>query len=164
MTLSTKEQAVQLIDSAFEAAMNDQHAGFAWELFWEFGIHSKLQDYNVKLLSEALKVDNGKGFDIAKMIDCESSEVLDAIKERKTVLMKQHGIKQVKFAAYRDRIVTFFKDHRDIDFDSLDEEGAKLALRTEDIMGSSYGIYDALGITHMQYKYLHQRGGVQLKN
>ena len=51
MTLSKQEQIVQVIDSAFEAALKDQHSGFAWELFWEYGVISKLQDYNFKLMS-----------------------------------------------------------------------------------------------------------------
>lgn len=164
MTLSKKEQTVQVIDSAFEAAMNNHHAGFAWELFWQFDVVSKLQDFNFKLMSDAISNGNFKDFDKLQIIEVNSAETLETIQEHKKALEKEHGIKQVKFAAYRDRIVTFFKEHRDIDFEALDAEGAEAALRTEDIMGSSYGIYDALGMTHMQYKYLHQRGGVQLKH
>lgn len=162
MTLTQKEKAVQVIDDAFSVALTDKSAGFAWELFWQFGVHSKLQDYNVKLLSDALALNNGKGFDLTQMIDCESSEVIEAIKARKTLLMKQHGIKRVKFDVYKDRIVTFFKEKHNIDFDSLDEETAKELLQREDIMASDNNIYDALNMTHMQFKYLYQRGGVKI--
>jgi hypothetical protein len=104
-----------------------------------------------------------KEFDTNQMIDTESQELLETIKERKKALYKEHSIKRVKFAVYRERIVTFFKHKRDIDFNSLDEVAAKSLLQTEDIMSSTDNIYDALGMTHMQYKYLYQRGSVQLK-
>lgn len=164
MTLSKKEQATQVIDTAFEAAIKDQHSGFAWELFWEFGIISKLQDFNFKLMSNAISTGQVKDFNMLQTIDVQSPEVHEVIQERKKELFKEHGIKHVEFSAYRERVITFFKDKRNIDFDSLDEEGSKKVLQNEDIMSYPDTIYDALGMTHMQYKYLYQRGGVQLKH
>lgn len=164
MTLSKQEQIVQVIDSAFEAALKDQHSGFSWELFWEYGVISKLQDYNFKLMSDAIDLNNGKDFDKLNIIECSSPEVIETIKARKTVLMKQHGIQQVKIEAYRDRIVTFMNEKHDVDFNSLDETKAYAMLRTEDIMSSNNHITAALGMTHMQFKYLYQNGVVQLKH
>jgi hypothetical protein len=163
MTLSKKEQTIQVIDAAFEASLKDQRSGFAWELFWKFGVFSKIQDFNLKLMMDSIASGKPKEFDTNQMIDTESQELLETIKERKKALYKEHSIKRVKFAVYRERIVTFFKDKRDIDFNSLDDIAAKSLLQTEDIMSSTDNIYDALGMTHMQYKYLYQRGSVQLK-
>jgi hypothetical protein len=163
MTLSKKEQTIQVIDAAFEAAIKEQHSGFAWELFWQFGVVSKLQDFNFKLMSEAISTGNMKDFDKLPIIDVNTEETLEVIKERQKALNNEHNIRSVTFADYRERIVTFFKDKRDIDFDSLDEDSAKKALQNEDIMSYPDTIYEALSMTHMQYKYLYQRGSVQLK-
>jgi hypothetical protein len=164
MTLSKKEQTIQVIDTAFEAALKDQHSGFAWELFWQSGIVSKLQDFNFKLMSDAISNGQMKDFDKLQIIDVNGAETLEIIKERQKALNKEHNIKSVKFTDYHDRIVTFFKDKRNIDFNSLDDVAAKSLLQTEDIMSSADNIYDALGMTHMQYKYLYQRDGVQLQH
>jgi hypothetical protein len=163
MTLSKKEQTIQVIDAAFEAAIKEQHSGFAWELFWQFGVVSKLQDFNFKLMSEAISTGNMKDFDKLPIIDVNTEETLEVIKERQKALNNEHKIRSVTFSDYRERIVTFFKDKRDIDFDSLDEDSAKKALQNEDIMSYPDTIYEALSMTHMQYKYLYQRGSVQLK-
>jgi hypothetical protein len=164
MTLSKKEQTIQVIDAAFESALKDQSSGFAWELFWQFGIVSKLQDFNFKLMSDAISSGNLKDFDKLQTIDVNGAETLEIIKERKKALNKEHNIKRVKFDFYRERIVTFFKDKRNVDFNSLDDVAAKSLLQREDIMSSTDNIYDALGMTHMQYKYLYQRDGVQLQH
>lgn len=164
MTLSKKEQAVEIIDAAFSEAMKEQHAAFAWELFWKFDVISKLQDFNVKLMFNALAVDKRKDFDKNELLDVKSSEIIEVIKERKKSLYKEHRIKRVKFNIYRERIVSFFKDKRNIDFNSLSDDEVKSLLQKEDIMSTSESIYDALGVTHMQYKYLYQRGGVQLQH
>ena len=164
MTLSKKEQVVEVIDAAFEAALKDQHSGFAWELFWQSGIVSKLQDFNFKLMSDAISNGELKDFDKLPIIDVNTEETLELIKERQKALNNENNIRSVTFADYRERIVTFFKDKRDIDFDSLDEVAAQKLLQTEDIMSSTDNIYDALGMTHMQYKYLYQRDCVQLQH
>ena len=159
MTLSKKEIAIQLINDAFEAGLASKEAGFAWELFWKFGVFSKISDYNFNLMSTFI-AEQRKDFNAIELLDEQDPDIVAAIKERKKALNKQHGIKRIKFAAYREQIVAFFKEKRNIDFNSLDEAAAQKLLQHEDIMSSDTPIYDFLNMTHMQFKYLYQRGGV----
>jgi len=159
MSLSKKEIAVQLIDKAFEKGLSNKEPDFAWEFFWKFDIFSKMSDYNFELMRKAL-AEQCKDFDTSTLLDEKDPDIIEAIKERKKALNKKHGIKRIKFADYREQIVAFFKEKRNIDFNSLDEAAAQKLLQHEDIMSSDTPIYDFLNITHMQFKYLYQRGSV----
>lgn len=157
MTLSKKEIAIQVINEAFQANLTNKEADFAWELFWKFGVFSKLSDYNFNLMRTAL-AEKRKDFDKIELLDEKDPEIIEAIKERKKALNKQHGIKRIKFSFYREQLVEFFKEKRNIDFNSLDETAAQKLLQHEDIMSNDSPIYDFLNVTHMQFKYLYQRG------
>lgn len=159
MTLSKKEIAIQVINEAFQANLTNKEADFAWELFWKFGVFSKLSDYNFNLMRTAL-AEKRKDFDKIELLDEKDPEIVEAIKERKKALNKHHGIKRIKFAVYREQVVEFFKEKRNIDFNSLDETAAQKFLQHEDIMSNDSPIYDFLNVTHMQFKYLYQRGSV----
>lgn len=159
MTLTKKEIVIQLINEAFESVLTNKDADFAWELFWKFWVFSKISNYNFNLIQTALGEER-KDFNKIELLDEKDPDIVDVIKERKKALNKQHGIKRITLAAYREQIVTFFKEKRNIDFNSLDETAANTLLQHEDIMSNETPIYDFLNMTHMQFKYLYQRGGV----
>lgn len=162
MSLSKKEVIVQIIDDAFAVALKETSQAFSWELFWQFDVVVKLYDYNMQLMDHALSEENRNDFTKDDLIDIKSSVVADIIKDRKSILMSKYNIELVPFAVYRNQIVTFFKEHRNIDFNGLDENTEKSLLQNEDIMISENMLHLALNMTHMQFKHLYQKGEVYL--
>lgn len=162
MSLSKQEIVVQIIDDAFAVALKETSQAFAWELFWQFDVEFNLHNYNMKLMADAMNSANHTVFNKDDLIDVKSSTVMDVIQERKAILMQQHSVELVPFSFYRNRIVDFFKEHRNIDFNGLDESAEKSLLQHEDIMNSENMLHLALNMTHMQFKYLYQKGAVYL--
>jgi len=162
MSLSKKEIVVQIIDDAFALALTSTSQDFAWELFWQVGIDAKLYDYNFNLMYSAMNSKNDANFNINDIIDTKSPDIMDAIRERKAILMAEHSIKLVPFSEYQSLIVSFFKEHRNIDFNSVDDAEGVSLLRDEDITDSDDMICSALNMTRMQFKYLYQKGAVYL--
>jgi hypothetical protein len=158
-----RELIEKIVNEQFQIVYSkDKEIAFAWELFWKFDIFQKIYDYNIEVMFKAIAIDKRKDFNVKEKIDIKDKEVLNVINQCKKTLFKQHGIKKIKISHFYDQIVTFMTDKRQIDFKVLDSAAVDRVLFEEDCMGREYSLSDALGMTHMQFKYLYQKGSVYL--
>ena len=75
--------------------------------------------------------------------------------------MEKNGkLKKINFEEKEKEINDFFKNVRGIEFSILNDKEKENLLKHEDIMCSEKTIFNYLNITHMQYKYLYQKGYV----
>lgn len=158
-----REIIQKIVNEQFKVAFSkNKEISFSWELFWKFDIFQKINDYNTEVMFKAIVVDKRKDFSVKENIDIKDKEVLKIINDCKKTLFKQHGIKKIKISHFYEQIIDFMKEKRQIDFKSLDSAAVDKVFFEEDCMGREQSLYDALGMTHMQFKYLYQKGSVYL--
>lgn len=162
---TSKDEHIQFLkdfaEKQFDEYLSNKAAFLCWEMFWTHYIEMKYMDFGLDILRQ--KIDN-PSMDIDKMmpffkLTAEHKQVFEDVRQKMNI---QHHIKSVSYAEMSDKISEFFRVVRNIDFSSLSDAEKKELLVHEDIMDSDSTLYDYLALTHIQYKYLYQRGSVYI--
>lgn len=75
-------------------------------------------------------------------------------------LVSQHGVLSKTISKFKDQIILYFKK-KNIDFEKLTESDKYEHYTSEDISpDENNNLFKFLGLTHMQFKYLYQKGSV----
>lgn len=163
--LTARQQFLK--DFFFKAAnnifKNKDPISFCWEFFWKYEATLIYTKFTQEEIMSIINNPENAQFKINNMsYTILNDDEIKFIQTIKRAYYKEFGIKKVKFEEYIPKIIDFFNDHKKIDFSNLDEKSRYEILRNEDIMSGEYRLYEALGITHMQYKHLYQKGSVFL--
>lgn len=158
------EEHVQFLkafaEKAFVDYLNDKEKFLSWELFWSQHIELKYIDFFADILRQKLEEPTRTDLDAMlpfMILTDEHRQVFESIKQELNI---KYQIKSVTYAQMIPKIQSFFKTHKNIDFTELSTTEQNNLLIDEDIMLSSPSIFEFLGLSHMQYKYLYQRGSV----
>lgn len=147
-------------EKAFEAYLNNKDKFLSWELFWSQHIELKYIDFFAEIFKQKLEEPTRTDLDAMlpfMILTDEHRQVFESIKQELNI---KYQIKSVTYDQMMPKIQSFFKTHKNIDFTELSTTEQNKLLVDEDIMLSSPSIFECLGLSHMQYKYLYQRGSV----
>ena len=169
MSLNTLKNEILefIIKDIDETFLNKKDMGFSWEIYFKFNLWNKC---NKILTDKLLEVMSGKNTEKNDVILAEIAEITESeiknnefqskIDEIKLTLEKNGKLKKINFEEKEKEINDFFKNVRGIEFSILNDKEKENLLKHEDIMCSEKTIFNYLNITHMQYKYLYQKGYV----
>lgn len=169
MSLNTLKNEILefILKDIDETFLNKKDMGFSWEIYFKFNLWNKC---NKILTDKLLEVMSGKNTEKNDVILAEIAEITESeiknnefqskIDEIKLTLEKNGKLKKINFEEKEKEINDFFKNVRGIEFSILNDKEKENLLKHEDIMYSEKTIFNYLNITHMQYKYLYQKGYV----
>jgi len=134
---------------------------FSWEMIFKYEIFLKNNLFISSMVSEALSLEKKPEnlFEIQKF-SILSEQDKAFIEKLKKEFYKTHNIKEMTYAKTLPLISEFFTKNRGIDFMSLSEEEQNEKLRDEDNNAYGQELFDYLGLTHIQFKYLYQKKSV----
>lgn len=136
-------------------SVEERHRNFCWETFWTNTIESNIMfSYTNKIndfLKKISKFEEAKS--VSKYVLLSEENKNHIIKYRDAFYIK-NNIQAVSFDEKLEEICAFFKEHRNVDFKSLNQEKKDERLNEEAIIIGKVTIYDFLKITYMQYLHL----------
>lgn len=134
---------------------------FSWEMLWKYEIFLKNNLFISSMISDALasKESPENLFEIHGFAVL-SDDDKNFIEKLKKDFYKKHKIKEVSYKEMLPLISEFFTKNRNVDFMSLTEDEQHEKLKDEDIHAYGKELFDYLGLTHIQFKYLYQKKSV----
>lgn len=153
----------EFTEKTFNEYKDDKENFLCWERFWKFDLEIKYANFfNQLMLAKLENPQDNESIDIKAITPFVklTDENLQFIKDIKKELNQKHNIKQITYEESFPKINEFFETQRNIKFSELTKEEQTKQLRHEDIVPTPVAIFDYLGLTHMQYKYLTQQGAV----
>jgi len=164
--MSVKESLIDEVKAFLKTDANETFAsekdnGFCWELYLNFHLYCKCQNLLVKKLipfSKEGKTDQ----EFLKSYQEVVESLEDIVLKFKDDFLKEYDLVSVSFEEMLPKIISFFKEKRSVDFLALNDEAQKDLLRHEDIVAYEDSLHNYIRMTHMQYKYLYQKGSVFL--
>lgn len=159
-----KKEIIFFAESDANEVLNSKkNEGFSWEMYFKFYLSTKCSLLlTEKLLDICKKEDKTNIINDTEVIREFLTKLDSEILKIKEDFLIKHNIKSVSFESKFSQIVDFFNQELSINFNGCTIEKQKELLRHEDIVTREKSIFDYLNITHMQYKYLHQKGEVLL--
>lgn len=149
---------------ALETLHSEKNVGFSWEMYFKHKLHAKcsyvLTEKIMAICENEDKTNRVSDVEAIKKVLAFLDDVI--IKDLQESFFKKHKIRSVYFDSKLDQVINFFHEQLSIDFISLSKEEQMEAMKHEDIVVREKSIFDYLEMTHMQYKYLYQRGSVLL--
>lgn len=151
-------------NDALETFHSEKNVGFSWEGYFKYQLNTKCSYVlTEKIMAICENEDKTNRISdvgtIKEILAYLDDGILKGLQER---FLKNHNIRSIDFDSKLDQIIKFFHDQLSIDFISLSKEEQMEALKHEDIVVREKSIFDYLEMTHMQYKYLYQKGSVLL--
>jgi len=142
---------------------NDLTENFSWDYFWNntalFYYMKETNDELFSLINKKFDTQAEREVALSNMqypiMNEDEIEFIQVIKDN---YYQEYGINPIKLEEKMQDIVIFFQNHRNLDFESLDTAGRFEALNLEGVTAHEYGIHNALGISHLEYLYLYQKG------
>lgn len=149
---------------ALETLNSEKNVGFSWEMYFKHKLHAKCSYVlTEKIMAVCENEDKTNRVSDVGAIKEVLAYLDDGIlKDLQDRFLKEHNIKSVDFDSKIEQVIKFFHEQLSIDFVSLSKEEQMEALKHEDIVVREKSIFDYLEMTHMQYKYLYQKGSVLL--
>ena len=147
MSLNTLKNEILefIIKDIDETFLNKKDMGFSWEIYFKFNLWNKC---NKILTDKLLEVMSGKNTEKNDVILAEIAEITES------------EIKNNEFQNKIDEIKLTLEKNGKLKKINFEEKEKENLLKHEDIMCSEKTIFNYLNITHMQYKYLYQKGYV----
>ena len=134
--------------------------GFNASFFWFIFKYISLTQEEIRsFLSNSNNSNQKLDFDKIKYIPL-TEEQNQFITDYCSKLVSKNGILSKEISKFKDQIILYFKN-KNIDFEKLTESEKYEIYNSEDITpDENNNLFKFLGLTHMQFKYLYQKGSV----
>lgn len=144
---------------------NFENEFLAWEHFIKHGIIFKYINLTQTEMKSIISIWNNNNqtlaleFDKIKYIPL-TEEQNQFITDYCSKLVSKHGVSSKEISKFKDQIILYFKN-KNIDFEKLTDSEKQEHYTAEDIApDENNNLFQFLGLTHMQFKYLYQQGKV----